>query len=177
MQTLINRMTNKFVSESKLIPEDNIELKFSKISEDDWIAKQAIISQLKLLGYAAIYMSDSCPASRCLIEVDNSEYHVRYGSMFSDGFLGKKKVQRNISAELAIQTKNKSGEILFNNILKDQSADTVSVDDIPSLELTNTKSTHGEIPPDNILERYVEPFIIIGATGVAVFLFFHIRTQ
>ena len=177
IQSLISRMADKVILESKLNPEDSIELRISKYSDDSWIAKQAIISQLKILGYNAIYINDASALSRYLIEVENTNYQVKYDSMYTDGFFGKKKVKRNITAEVAIQTKSETGKILFNNILKETSSDIVFVDDIPSLELINTKSTHGDIPEDSLLSHIVEPFIIIGATGVAVFLFFHIRTQ
>ena len=178
MQTLIARIILKVTEESKMKSPDSVEIIFSKNSDDDWIAKQAILTELKTLGYVVYYASDSSSISNNMIEINNADYHVNYDSMYNDGFWGKKKVRRTILTELAIQTINKkSGEVLFNGIIRDSQIDTVAVDDIHSIELSATKSTQGNIPPDNFLSRYVEPFVIIGATGLAVFLFFHVRTQ
>jgi len=178
IQTLIARIILNVTEQSNMKAPDSVEIKFPRDSDDDWIAKQAIMKELKSLGYIVFYPSDSTQVDRNIIEINNTDYHVDYDSMFNDGFLGKKKIRRTILTELAIQTiDKKSGEVLFTGIIRDSLIDTVAVDDIHSIELSAVKSTQGNIPPDNFLSRYVEPFVIIGATGLAVFLFFHVRTQ
>src|ERR1043166_2546268 len=57
-----------------------------------------------------------------------------------------------------------------------QSADTVAVDEVQGLELAAAKTTHGELPSESFLDRVLEPVVIIGATGVSIYLFFHVRS-
>jgi hypothetical protein len=182
IQALISQSTEKIITGLRFATQESIEVKFPKYDDDScnsWIAKQSLIAKLKSLGYKSVFIGDSGSAiAKYLIEVADVEYHVNYDSMFTDGFLGAKKVHRNIFARLAVIVQNKiSGEVLFNDILKNHFIDTVAIDDITLLELSSAKSTQGKIPNDNFISRYLEPFIIIGATGVAVFLFFHVRTQ
>ena len=69
------------------------------------------------------------------------------------------------------------GEILSSKSISEEISDTVSVDDISTVEDPNINITHAELPTEPFIDKFVEPFVIIGATGVAVYLFFHVRSQ
>ena len=123
-------------------------------------------------------MNDSLKHQKYLFDIGSYETNVHYDSMFREGIFGEKKLKRTISVKLSIQaTNNKTDEVLLSKSLNEHLSDTVASDDIPKYELASSKSTQGEIPAENMLDRFIEPFVIIGATGVAVFLFFHLRTK
>jgi len=177
VQTLIGKITQSVVKESKLFVPDTIEIKFHQIT-DVWIVKEAVTSTLINLGYTLFFKNDSLTPKKYQFDIVSYESNIQYDSMFRESIFGEKKLKRTISARLTIQaTNNKTGEVLLSKSLNEHSSDTVALNEIFKYELASSKSTQGEIPPENMLDRFIEPFIIIGATGVAVFLFFHIRTQ
>jgi len=177
IQTLIGKFTQSVIKESKLSTTDTIEIKFPQIT-DAWIVKGAVTSMLINLGYTLFFKNDSLTPKKYQFDIVSYESNIQYDSMFRESIFGEKKLKRTISARLTIQaTNNKTGEVLLSKSLNEHSSDTVALDEISKYELASSKSTQGEIPAENMLDRFIEPFVIIGATGVAVFLFFHIRTQ
>ena len=176
MQNLIEQMTEEIINGSHILQGESIAVKL-KASDDGWIAESAVNSVLKSLGYQVFFQNDTMSQRKFLFDVMTAHYHVQYDEMFRDGLLGVKKVKRTISTELSAQTFNtRTNEVLFSGSLSKQAADTVAVDDIQTIELPSVKSTHGELPAESFLDRIVEPFVIIGVTAVAIYLFFHVRS-
>ena len=177
VQTLIGRMTQSVVQKCQLSTPETIEIKYPQMT-DVWIVKEAVTSTLNDMGYTIFIMNDSSKHRKYQFDIGNYESNVQYDSMFRESIFWEKKIKRTISVRLTIQaTNNKTGEVLLSKSLNEHSSDTLALDEISKYELASSKSTQGEIPAENMLDRFIEPFVIIGATGVAVFLFFHIRTQ
>jgi len=102
---------------------------------------------------------------------------VVYGESFSDGFLSARKSERRI--DLAVHmtaTRNDDGKILWAKSKGASFVDTVYVDEIPELQLSSEHIAKGIMPHRPLMEKLIEPFIIVGAAGVAVYLFFTIRS-
>ena len=97
--------------------------------------------------------------------------------MYREGMFGAKKVKRTVTAEMAYQTIDAdTREMRANGTLTKSKSDTVFVDMVPDLETANVQSTHAVLPDDSVLDRIFEPVVIVGAAGVAIYLFFHIRS-
>jgi hypothetical protein len=68
------------------------------------------------------------------------------------------------------------GKILWAKSKGASLVDTVYVDDIPNLQVSSERIAKGVMPQRSAMEKFIEPFIIVGAAGVAVYLFFTIRS-
>lgn len=111
------------------------------------------------------------------LEIFSSEMNVRYGNIFRDGMFGTQTVPRNVSVSVQYKCADlRTEQIVADGIFRKSAVDTVLVDEIPSLENPGVKSTHGDVPSGQFLDKIVEPFIIIGSAGVIVYLFFHVRS-
>src|ERR1051326_1911277 len=155
---------------------DSITLRCSA-GDDRWIIQNGLTASLKASGFQVFTTNDSLSRPRILADIHPVNFTVHYDEMFRDGFLGSKKTRRTVSVELAcLLTNPLTGEVFYSGSPKGESTDTVSVESLPALESPDLKSTHGEVPSETFLDRIIEPVVLIGATGVAVYLFFHIRS-
>ena len=174
MQNLIEQMGQEIAGNVPRSHDDSIALR-CHAGDESWMVQNALGSSLKALGYQVFV--DSVTNPRILAEIHPVSLTVHYDEIFRDGFLGSKNTRRTISVQLnCLLTNRTTGEVLYSGSPKRESVDTVSVESIPSIETAAIKSTHGELPSETFLDRIIEPVVLIGATGVAVYLFFHIRS-
>lgn len=102
---------------------------------------------------------------------------VVYGQSFSDGFLSARRSERRIDVGLRMTAMRfEDGKILWAKSKGASSVDTVYVNDIPDLQLSSERIAKGVMPQGSAMEKFIEPFIIVGAAGVAIYLFFTIRS-
>jgi hypothetical protein len=176
MQELLGQAARQIVDQSHIPSADTIHVRL-KPHDDGWIAQTSIVSTLRAMGYEILVGDTSLIRGRYLIDISSSQLQVRYDDMFHDGFLGKKKVRRTINITFTCQTiRTSSGEVLWSDSPIQQFVDTVAVDEISNLELSSVKSTQSSLPSEAFIDKVIEPFVILGATGVAVYLFFHVRS-
>ena len=177
LQSIVEKIAGIFIAKSNINPADSVTIQVEG-SPESWITEQAVTSKLKSSGCIVFLDRDKSTYQKIIVKITTAAYSISYTDMFRDGFLGTRKAKRVASANIGIEAYNRNtNEILFSGLLKEQSADTVAVDDIPNLELASAPSTHCELPNETFIDRVIEPFIIIGATGAAVYLFFYVRTK
>lgn len=176
MQSLMGEMAGEILEHAQIHGTDTIGL-VMPASTDAWIPEHAIESRLKGAGHTVVASSRAAGHSRYILSVDGAEMHVRYDDMFRKGIFGTRLVRRTLSADLSSRMLDGlTGVVLYGGALARVWSDTVAIDDIGALELAGAPSTRGEIPEGGLLDRFIEPFVIIGTTGVAVYLFFHLRS-
>jgi len=176
LQYLYGKITAEFIERSKIGSSDSIDLICAQ-GEDSWIARDAVESALKARGCTVFSRKDTLGSAKMLMDAAGFEMKIRYEDPFREGIIGANKSRRVATASVALRlTMRNTQELLFTQSMKEEFADTVRVDDIPGLELPSARSTHGELPSGSFIDRVIEPFVIIGATGVVVYLFFHVRT-
>ncbi|MBI4546513.1 MAG: hypothetical protein HY707_00930 [Ignavibacteriae bacterium] len=177
MQDLISEIANEIANRSHLSQGDSITINVHS-GEESWIGMEAITSTLQSRGYHIFSQVTLSDEQQYLLSVISMHYRVRYTDMFREGLIGTKKVKRNVLGSVTCQILNTgSSEVLFSGTLSKEFEDTVLVADIPNLELGSAKSTHAELPSESFLDRFAQPLIIIGATGVAVYLLFQVRSK
>lgn len=111
------------------------------------------------------------------VSVSIAQVSVAYGQPFSDGFFSARRSERRIDVGVRMSAmRYEDGRILWATSKGASFVDTVYVDDIPDLQVTGERIAKGVIPQRSAIEKLIEPFIIVGATGVAVYLFFTIRS-
>ena len=111
------------------------------------------------------------------IAVAVPEITVSYGAAFSDGFFSSRKSQRVIDVSLRLSaTRNSDGKILSAETKRRSFSDTVYVHEISDLQESSKHIAAAPMPDRSALERFIGPLIIAGAAGIAVYLFFTIRS-
>ncbi|HEY6192019.1 MAG TPA: hypothetical protein VI215_06785 [Bacteroidota bacterium] len=176
MQSLLGRITQELLGHSRLHAGDTILFRMGA-AEDGWIVQNALTASLASSGYPVFLRRDSVRQGGPSLLVHSAELRVMYEDMYHDGFLGTRKVRRTVSAAVTCELlRPETGELVYTGSPSAQSADTVAVDEVQGLELAAAKTTHGELPSESFLDRVLEPVVIIGATGVSIYLFFHVRS-
>ena len=177
MRTLIDKLTDSIIAKTNYHQSENIYLHLPN-HQNFWLIEETISSKLKEKDFRVFKLSNDSLSSGILLKINDAELKVTYGDVYREGLFGKKKTIRNVFARINVQSLNLStNEILLSEILKSQLSDTVNVSDIPNLETPTAPFTHAEISGDTLIDRLIEPFIIIGATGAVVYLFFYIRSK
>ena len=176
MQSLVETITKQIIDHSNIAQDESIVVNFQQ-GEDMWIAQNSFIATLKSSGYKVYSGKDSIVQGKIVFDVTGIDLKTRYDDTFRESFLGTKKIKRTVIAALACQmTDMRAQEVIFSKSFSETFSDTVMVDQINTLELPSAKSTHAELPSEDFFDRILEPFVIIGATGVAIYLFFHVRS-
>ena len=176
MQSLVETITKQIIDHSNIAQGESIVVNFQQ-GEGMWIAQNSFFATLKSSGYKVYSSKDSIAQGKVVFDVTGVDLKTRYDDMFRESILGTKKIKRTIITALACQmTNTQSHEVVFSRSLNESFSDTVMVDQINTLELPSAKPTHADLPSEDFFDRILEPFVIIGATGVAVYLFFHVRS-
>ncbi len=116
-------------------------------------------------------------ASGVEISVSVGGVSVVYGQSFSDGFFSARRSERRVDMALRMTAiRFEDGKILWAKSKSASFVDTVYVDDIPDIQFSSERIAKGVMPQRSMMEKFIEPFIIVGAAGVAVYLFFTIRS-
>lgn len=176
MQRLFREGTRGELETLPIQRGDSVALTFQAV-EDLWIAESVITETISSHG-EVVFVTPTLPVSgRMHIDITGIQLGVKYAERHREGILGRDKVERRISVGFFFRAKDpQTGQIVAAKEIKRNAVDTVDVNDIPSLEYPGAPRTHGELPTESILDRFIEPFVIIGATGAAVYLFFTIRS-
>ncbi|MBI5475163.1 MAG: hypothetical protein HY964_00315 [Ignavibacteriales bacterium] len=143
--------------------------------EYGWIPKQAITGYLIGKG---IHVYDTIQDSSYFLKINSFHPSVYYGDAIGGNIFGASKTVREVSVELSLTIKNNfTNEIFVNSLFKSSLKDTIDISSIEDVENKSIPLTQAPPPQRSFLNRYAEPFLILGATGVAVFLFYNVRTK
>jgi len=176
IQHLVGTIAKQVIDRIPITKTDSISVRFDR-TDEEWIAQDTFLGALSTRSGRVYSNASGEERANILVEVSGLDMKVRYDDMFRDGFMGTKKVRRTVGTSLSCRiTSPRTAEVLLSHSFNEHYADTVFVDDVGALELSSVKATHAELPSEMFLDRILEPFVIIGATGVAVYLFFHIRS-
>jgi hypothetical protein len=174
MEKCIVSMTRDILKNLSLRGGDSVGLDI-RAGDERSIFEGAISSALK--GDSLIVFATPDSSSQYRMGVSAPAVRVRYTNMYRDGMFGAQKVRREIAAEMtATVTRGVSREVIYSGMVKHEMADSVKVDAVPSIENESVPASRATLPSEKGMDRFVEPFVIIGATAVAIFLLFHVRS-
>lgn len=177
LYNLVRIDTEGLTARTTLMPGDSIEYSMDTTSRSGIAVQDALVEGLKNVGLTVFQQVDSLRRAdaRLIARLVNVSAH--YSDAFRRGFLGEKLTRRTLSAGLSLQlTRNSTGEILMSEQRSLAASDTIAIDLIQEVEREDIPGMRGAPPEDGFFDRVAEPFVIIGATGVAIFLFFHVRS-
>lgn len=173
MVDLSHKVVDDFCADVKISDTTTITLNVEN-GEVNRFFSQPLIESFRQ-HFVSLYTHNA--ASSIDILVSTAEVGVTYGEPFSEGYFSARKTERTV--ELAIRltvAQNANGKILWAGTKKSSFSDTVNVDEISKLRESSKRIAIGAMPDRSVLERFFEPLIIVGAAGVAVYLFFTIRS-
>ena len=125
--------------------------------------------------FSTVYLRGEAPG--VTVNAAVQEFHIAYGKTFSDGMFSAERTERTISETWRFTAVRKSdSRVLWAGTKDATSRDTVDVAEISQLEQSSARLTVGIGPQHSAYEKLFEPFIIVAAAGVAVYLFFTIRS-
>lgn len=110
------------------------------------------------------------------LSVQIRQLSVAYVDRFSEGLFERVRTSRTVELWLETIANDSSGRLRWSGTIHKIASDTVDVDDIDRLEQSTVQFVRGTPPARTILERLLEPAVVIGAAGIAVYLFFTIRS-
>jgi hypothetical protein len=139
-------------------------------SEGSWLVRSAISETL--LGRGVVVTG---AGTGTVVRLSVAELRVSYADAGDAGLFSSRSIKRSVSAAFRADI-TKDDRILASRRYERSADDVVAEDDIPSLENDGLPFTQGTVPHGSSVDRIIEPLVIIGAVGTAIFLFFHIRS-
>ena len=104
------------------------------------------------------------------VALDAEYTDIRRPGIFSDAVL-----DRAVSAGFTSELTNE-GAVLFAGARSRVATDTIAEERIRDFETGSPEELRGTVPAMQTFDRFVEPLVIIGAAGAAIFLFFQVRS-
>ena len=133
--------------------------------------------RLALVGaIAAPELRISEEAGRAGLTLQVNGVGVEYGERFNSGLFERALTTRALTLRLGAMASDSTGTIRWVGVIEKKFSDTVAVNDIDRLEQTTGHFARGALPERFLWERLLEPVIVIGASGIAIYLFFTIRS-
>jgi hypothetical protein len=122
-----------------------------------------------------VYTSGTAADTAVTFSVENAA--VAYGSAFREGFLRERMAERAVSIDVRIEAVSVStGRVLHVETVQRTVRDTIAVDDIAEAGASTRRIAAGEGPGPSFWERILEPAILTVSSGIAVYLFFTVRS-
>ncbi len=175
MMRAAGRIAAQWCDAWKLAAGDSLFL-VADSANDGWIAEQGATASLREHGIRIFSGRDSSQARR-VVSLRVTALSVSFSDLSREGLFGDKSVKRTVRAEVAYRDRlGSTGEVLHAGTAASVLADTVHLDDLASLQSAGIPRTAAIAPQETFLDQAVEPFLILGAAGLAVYLLFHIRS-
>jgi hypothetical protein len=170
LQQLGRRIANSLAANLKT--GDSVQIVLRPI-ESAWYLQQQILAAFEEGGKVVNQSS----GSRFGVEIGLVNAQIAYLDKRSAGFLDSRVVDRVASLDLSVQIVDKSsGNIVANRTLSESFRDTIEVSDVTTVENPGIPATHGIPPEEGFFNTLLEPFVVVGAIAVAVYLLFHVRS-
>lgn len=144
-------------------------------SAASWIARAELASALGAAGIRVAIGPPPPGSPRARWTVRGITLGVEYRDIRKNGMFSEAVVDRIVTATFTSEI-IAGGSVVFAGTTNGRASDTVEENRIPDLESGAAQFTRGTVPDLRSLDRFIEPFVIIGATGAAILLFFQVRS-
>jgi hypothetical protein len=154
-----------------LLPESSVKLVMNENPQNKYF-HQAIVSSLLKHNIVRYGLNASTDTT---LEINIRKLSVHFGDVFSNSFFGPKLVERTVV--ISLQATYRTAEKYYSlPILPSTSVDTVSYAAVKSSDVMGVPLTSYSSPSVSWFDSFLEPVIVTVAAGVAVYLFFTIRS-
>lgn len=175
MTRLTRNVVHAVTQHAGVAPQDTCEIQFVRKEGVEFL-EHSFIETLRRLC-ASVRTASLGSDEAIAFDILPSRAEVVYEKTFRDGLFGENKAVRLVSVEFSAQVTNKTeGKVVFGGTLKEQLRDTVPLNSIERLESPILKVTQAHLPTGSVFDKFVEPFVVLAATGVVIYLFFTVRS-
>ncbi len=173
MRSLVSGLGRQVLDSAGAALMDTVVLDVDS-STISWIARTELAALLGSAGKQVIAgRSASDPAARW--NVRGLTLSVEYRNIRDEGMFSGSVVDRVVTAVFSSELTD-TRRVVYAGTLTGSAIDTVAEDGIALLESESLAFTKGTVPDARSFDRFIEPFVIIGATAAAIFLFFQVRS-
>jgi hypothetical protein len=138
-----------------------------------WFLEEPILKAARASGHVPDYSA----ATRYAADFGITEMRVELVNPRRPGLFSDRLVDRTVTLALWGKIVDRTtGRLLTGETWREQYTDTVLVDDLERLETPGVPATRGVLPPEGLFSSFLEPLILLGAVGVAVYLLFTSRS-
>ncbi len=170
--TLSDSVTSKIFADN-LRHYQSVTIKTSNDTFTNFFRQRIIIG----LASRNIIIFENNTTTETTLELSVQESSVFFGELFTESFLGRKKTERTIRLTVnATAFSSADGKILWSKQFSETMIDTVKFTDIEHMNNSSLPMTNYTKPELSFFDSVLEPAIVIFSTGVAVYLFFTIRS-
>ncbi|MFA6467506.1 MAG: hypothetical protein WCW35_01315 [Bacteroidota bacterium] len=111
------------------------------------------------------------------LELNVQESSVFYGEVFTESFFGTRKTERTIVLSVSgTLSSNADGKVIWSGRMTRIYTDTVLYADVDRLSSTTPPVSSYRKPELSFFDSIIEPAVVTIASGVAIYLFFTIRS-
>ncbi len=136
---------------------------------------RGVLTDAVVAAAGAVYTDGTLADTIVTLGVE--QVSVAYGDGFRDGWFGEKRTQRTVTVVLRLEMQlRSSGRLLSTGALRSAVADTIGVDEIARLASSSRHIATGAAPSGSVWEKILEPAIITVSSGIAIYLFFTVRS-
>jgi hypothetical protein len=139
---------------------------------------QAIISALRdngkdlfLASETAVYDTTSLSPAEPLLTFFLEGATVDYRKK------GRRTIDRSVGLRLSYLLTNRNSRVIADSTCFRSFSDEIAYSDLDAVETESIPLTKGKRPRQSWIRRYAEPIVVAGATAVAVYLFFNVRSD
>jgi len=138
-----------------------------------WFLEEPVFRAARARGC----IPDFFPGARYTAEFGITDMRVELMNPRRPGLFSARLVDRTVTLALWGKIVDRtSGRLLVGETWREQCTDTVCVEDLERLETPGIPATRGVLPAEGLFTSFLEPLILLGAVGVAVFLLFTSRS-
>ena len=150
-------------------------LRFSKESdENDYL----LLKLKQRFGSYKLLTGNSVNNADYDIVFENTKLKTNYKDIFSSSFLSSKKVKRKIEVKYFNKIIDNSSNVeIYSNNINESYEDDFLLDNLEQVENSSYEFTKGQLPEENLLDKVLIPAVVVGASAVAIILFFVIRSK
>jgi hypothetical protein len=142
-------------------------------AEHAWFLQQGILAAFE--GGGKIINQSS--GSRYVVELGLLSARIAYIDKRRPGLFDARVVDRVATLDMDARIVDRvTGGILLNQTVSEARRDTIAAGDIERFENPAIPVTHGAPPDEGFFNSILEPFVVVGAVAVAVYLLFHVRS-
>jgi hypothetical protein len=144
---------------------------------DQWFIVHTVVDAMRPERRRVYFRADSVHEPYIDVAMRVLTLGVEYGGEHRNTGEGRVDVGRTIRADIrSLVVRHPSKNIVADRSFSRTYRDTIEESSIARMENTRVKCTQSANRRDSLLDKMLEPFFIIGATGLAVYLLFHVRS-
>ncbi len=176
--TILNNMVSSVSQQiiSRLSPDSSASVLIRSQSQqrtDNWLIENGLAKKLFENGISKIYIDKNDSTSNFVIEYQLVSLGVDYHSTDK-----KDLIERQFKLDLTVRALEGSlGLVKFVHEFNEAYADSVNLIDVGRIENKDLPFTRADLPEEQGLKKFIEPFIVMTTSAVIIFLFFRLRSN